>query len=171
MQAGEFTAFTHGSSAHASRPKFCELIMLQMLPFWAAKSGGVCNELTAIKSVQNLTFNIWENYCMGLLFAILLQRVIKPRCFMSIKVKAVERELQVGSSAGQYRFIMQADLYGPFPRAKSSRRQLCVAASAKAPSMPLGRPSAKSSRHGPPRVTAWRCPDWARCASVCVPRV
>jgi len=55
---------------------------------------------------------------MGLLFAILLQRVIKPRCFMSIKVKAVERELQVGSSAGQYRFIMQADLYGRLSESK-----------------------------------------------------
>ena len=37
---------------------------------------------------------------------------------MSIKVKAVERELQVGSSAGQYRFIMQADLYGRLSESK-----------------------------------------------------
>lgn len=30
---------------------------------------------------------------------------------MSIKVKAVERELQVGTKAGEYRYMMQADLY------------------------------------------------------------
>lgn len=30
---------------------------------------------------------------------------------MSIKVKAVERELKVGSNAGEYRYMLQADLY------------------------------------------------------------
>ena len=30
---------------------------------------------------------------------------------MAIKVKAVERELNVGASAGQYRYMLQADLY------------------------------------------------------------
>ncbi len=37
---------------------------------------------------------------------------------MAIKVKAVERELTVGASAGQFRYIMQADLYNKLSDAK-----------------------------------------------------
>ena len=32
-------------------------------------------------------------------------------CFMAIKVKAMERQLKVGKDAGQYRFMMQAEIY------------------------------------------------------------
>ena len=37
---------------------------------------------------------------------------------MAIKVKAIERELKVGASAGQYRYMMQADLYNKLSDAK-----------------------------------------------------
>ena len=37
---------------------------------------------------------------------------------MSIKVKAVERELKVGASAGQYRFMMQTELYNKLSQSK-----------------------------------------------------
>lgn len=37
---------------------------------------------------------------------------------MSIKVKAIERELMVGANAGEYRYIMQADLYNKLSDAK-----------------------------------------------------
>ena len=37
---------------------------------------------------------------------------------MSIKVKAIERELMVGTNAGEYRYIMQADLYNKLSDAK-----------------------------------------------------
>ena len=38
---------------------------------------------------------------------------------MSIKVKAIERELMVGTNAGEYRYIMQADLYNKLSDAKA----------------------------------------------------
>ena len=37
---------------------------------------------------------------------------------MAIKVKAVERELKIGNLAGQYRYILQADLYNKLSDAK-----------------------------------------------------
>ena len=37
---------------------------------------------------------------------------------MAIKVKAIERELKVGASAGQFRYMMQADLYNKLSDAK-----------------------------------------------------
>ena len=37
---------------------------------------------------------------------------------MAIKVKAIERKLKVGASAGQYRYMMQADLYNKLSDAK-----------------------------------------------------
>ena len=37
---------------------------------------------------------------------------------MAIKVKAVERELKVGASAGQYRYMMQTELYSKLSQAK-----------------------------------------------------
>ena len=37
---------------------------------------------------------------------------------MSIKVKAIERELMVGTNAGEYRYIMQTDIYNRLSPAK-----------------------------------------------------
>ena len=37
---------------------------------------------------------------------------------MAIKVKAIERELKIGTMAGQYRYILQADLYNKLSDAK-----------------------------------------------------
>lgn len=37
---------------------------------------------------------------------------------MAIKVKAVERELKVGASAGQYRYMMQTELYSKLSQTK-----------------------------------------------------
>lgn len=37
---------------------------------------------------------------------------------MAIKVKAVERQLNVGKDAGKYRYMMQAEIYNTLPAQK-----------------------------------------------------
>ena len=70
------------------------------------KGGKAPAECCIFVSTKVLMFNV------SLGFAAFTKAVRRLKeCFMAIKVKAMERQLKVGKDAGQYRFMMQAEIY------------------------------------------------------------
>ena len=90
---------------------------------------------------------------------------------MGIKVKARQTKLSVGPSKGEYRFIMQAEIYSTLKQEKSYPKPPSARESRREAFRPPGKPLVRLSRHGPPRDIPLPCPEWVPCASACKPRL
>ena len=88
---------------------------------------------------------------------------------MGIKVKARQTKLTVGPSAGQYRFIMQAEIYSTLKQEKVISEASIRSGIPKGSLNASGKLSATLSRLGPPKGIPLPCPDWVPCASACRP--
>ena len=90
---------------------------------------------------------------------------------MGIKVKARQTKLTVGPSKGQYRFIMQAEIYSTLKQEKviseASIRSGIPKGSLQAAWEAIG----EVVKAWTPRDIPLPCPEWVPCASACKPRL
>ena len=85
---------------------------------------------------------------------------------MGIKVKARQTKLSVGPSKGEYRFIMQAEIYSTLKQEK------VISEASIRSGIPKGSlQAAWEAIGGPPRDIPLPCLEWVPCASACKPRL
>ena len=90
---------------------------------------------------------------------------------MGIKVKARQTKLSVGPSKGEYRFIMQAEIYSTLKQEKVISEASIRSGIPKGSLQAAWEAIVRLSRHGPPRDIPLPCPEWVPCASACKPRL